>query len=180
IDASHQSAASAFAVVTTGDNRAHVFRTRDFGKAWTEVDAGLPADQISGSFANVVRMDTRRSGLVFLGTETSVFVTFKDGDTWQPLRLNLPTTSVRDILIKDNDLVIATFGRGVWVLDDYSPLREVSAATSAAAAHLFQPGAAIRLRRNIGGDTPFPPEIPHFDNPPLGAVIYYSLSKADR
>ena len=178
LDASHQSAAAAFAVVATGDNRAHVFRTRDLGKTWAEVVTGLPVDQISGSFANTVRMDTRRAGLVFLGTESSVFVSFDDGDHWQPLRLNLPTTSVRDIQVKENDLVICTFGRGIWVLDDYSPLRQIAAASATDAAHLFKPGAAVRVRRNMGGDTPFPPEIPHFDNPPLGVVIYYTLSKA--
>jgi photosystem II stability/assembly factor-like uncharacterized protein len=178
LDASHQAAAAAFAVVRTGDNRAHVYRTRDLGKTWLEVVTGLPVDQISGSFANVVRMDTRRAGLVFLGTESSVFVTFDDGDHWQPLRLNLPTTSVRDIQITENDLVICTFGRGIWVLDEYSPLRQVTAASATEAAHLFKPSSAVRIRRNMGGDTPFPPEIPHFDNPPLGVAIYYLLSKA--
>jgi photosystem II stability/assembly factor-like uncharacterized protein len=178
LDASHQSAAVAFAVVATGDNRAHVFRTRDTGKTWTEVVAGLPSDEISGSVANVIRLDTRRSGLAFLGTDSSVFVTFDDGEHWQPLRLNLPTTSVRDIQIKENDLVIGTFGRGIWVLDDYSPLRQMNATTAGDSVHLFKPGAAVRIRRNMGGDTPFPPEIPHFDNPPLGAVIYYSLAKS--
>jgi len=177
IDASHQDAAVAFAAVATGDNRPHVFRTGDFGKTWTEIVAGLPVDQASGSFANVVRADTRRAGLVFVGTESSIYVSFNDGAVWQALRLNLPTTSVRDIQIHDNDLVIATFGRGMWVLDDYSPLRQITAATSSDAAQLFKPGLGIRVRSNIGGDTPFPPEIPHAENPPPGVIIYYWLSK---
>lgn len=177
IDASHQDAAVAFAAVATGDNRPHVFRTGDFGKTWTEIVAGLPGDEASGSFANVVRADTRRAGLVFVGTESSVYVSFNDGAVWQPLRLNLPTTSVRDIQIHDNDLVIATFGRGMWVLDDYSPLRQITAATASDAAQLFKPGVGIRVRSNIGGDTPFPPEIPHAENPPPGAIIYYWLSR---
>ena len=177
IDASHQNPAEAFAGVTTGDNRPHIYRTRDYGKTWTEVVNGLPADQPSGSFVNCVLTDTRRAGLVFAATESSVYVSFNDGDLWQPLRLNLPTTSVRDMQIHGNDLVIATFGRGIWVLDDYSPLRQITDAVEQQPAHLFKPGAAVRVRRNIGGDTPFPPEIPHADNPPLGAVIYYSLAK---
>ncbi|HEY6359104.1 MAG TPA: hypothetical protein VIX35_12710, partial [Vicinamibacterales bacterium] len=177
IDASHQDAAVAFAAVATGDNRPHVFRTGDFGKTWTEIVAGLPLDQASGSFANVVRADTRRAGLVFVGTESSVYVSFNDGSVWQPLRLNLPTTSVRDIQIRDNDLVVATFGRGIWVLDDYSPLRQIAAATVSDAAQLFKPGLGIRVRTNIGGDTPFPPEIPHAKNPPPGVIIYYRLSR---
>ena len=176
IDASHQNAAEAFAAVATGDNRPHIFRTRDFGKTWTEIVNGLPADEASGSVVNAVRADTRREGLLFAATDSSIYVSFDTGDRWQPLRLNLPTTSVRDIAIHDNDLVIATFGRGIWVLDDYSPLRQVSAAIAQQPAHLFEPGEAVRVRRDISGDTPFPPEIPHFENPPLGAVIYYSLT----
>jgi len=178
IDASHQNAAVAFVAVATGDNRPHVFRTRDFGRTWTEIVAGLPVDQVSGSFANVVRADTRRAGLVFVGTESSVYVSFNDGDAWQSLRLNLPTTSVRDVQIHDNDLVIGTFGRGIWVLDDYSPLRQIAATTSSAAAQLFKPGAGVRVRSNIGGDTPFPPEIPHAENPPPGVIVYYWLSRS--
>ena len=178
IDGSHQNAAEAFAAVTTSDNRPHLYRTRDYGKTWTEVVNGLPADQVSGSFVNVVRTDTNREGLVFAGTESSIYVSFDDGDRWQPLGLNLPTTSVRDIAIHDNDLVVATFGRGIWVLDDYSPLRQLTSAIQQEPTHLFEPGLGVRVRRDINGDTPFPPEIPHFENPPLGVVIYYALSKA--
>lgn len=177
IDAAHHNAAVAFAAVAGSDNDPRIYRTRDYGKTWTEVVNGLPAGEVGGSFVNVVRTDTEREGLVFAGTESSVYVSFDDGDAWQPLRLNLPTTSVRDIAIHDNDLVIATFGRGIWVLDDYSPLRQITTTTEQAPAHLFKPGTGIRVRRDINGDTPFPPEIPHADNPPLGVVIYYSLTK---
>lgn len=177
IDASHHNPSEAFAAVTTGDNRPHLYRTRDYGKSWTEAVTGLPVDEASGSFVNAVRTDTHRDGLVFAATESSIYVSFDDGDQWQALRLNLPTTSVRDIVIHDNDLVIATFGRGIWVLDDYSPLRQITSAIEQQGAHLFKPGDAVRVRRDINGDTPFPPEIPHFDNPPLGVVIYYSLPK---
>lgn len=178
IDVSHHHPAEAVAAVTTGDNRPHIYRTRDSGKSWTEVVTGLPIDEASGSFVNAVRTDTRRDGLLFAATESSVYVSFDDGDRWQPLRLNLPTTSVRDIVIHGNDLVIATFGRGIWVLDDYAPLRQITSAIEQQGAHLFKPDDAVRVRRDINGDTPFPPEIPHFDNPPLGVVIYYSLTQA--
>jgi len=176
IDASHQNAAEAFAALDTGDNRPHIYRTRDFGSTWTEAVNGLPADAVSGSFVNAVRTDTRAGGLVFAATESSLYVSFDEGERWQPLRLNLPTTSVRDIIVHDNDLVIATFGRGIWVLDDYSPLRQLTRPIEQERAHLFEPGDAVRVRRDINGDTPFPPEIPQAQNPPLGALIYYWLS----
>jgi len=160
IDPSHQNAAEAFAAVATGDNRPHIYRTRDFGSTWTEAVNGLPVDEASGSFVNAVRTDTRASGLVFAATESSMYVSFDEGERWQPLRLNLPTTSVRDIIVHDNDLVIATFGRGIWVLDDYSPLRQLTRPIEQERAHLFEPGDAVRVRRDINGDTPFPPEIP--------------------
>jgi hypothetical protein len=102
-------------------------------------------------------------------------VSFDDGDNWQSLMLNLPNTSYRDMVIKDNDLVVGTYGRSFWVLDDISPLRQITPTTASESAHLFKPGDAVRVRRNVNGDTPFPPEIPHAENPPLGAVVYYYL-----
>src|SRR5205807_3173944 len=124
-----------------------IFRTRDYGKSWTAIVTGLPVDQPSGSFARVIRNDTRKAGLVFAGTESGMYVSFDDGDNWQSLQLNLPNTSFRDIVIKDNDLVVGTYGRGIWVLDDISPLRQISAATASAPVHLFAPGEAVRVRR---------------------------------
>ncbi|HXE81838.1 MAG TPA: hypothetical protein VN513_00755, partial [Gemmatimonadales bacterium] len=111
----------------------------------------------------------------FAGTESGMYVSFDDGDHWQSLQLNLPNTSYRDIVVHGNDLVVATYGRGIYVLDDISPLRQMmNGATEE--THLFAPGVATRVRRNVGNDTPFPPEVPHAANPPDGAVIYYSLA----
>jgi photosystem II stability/assembly factor-like uncharacterized protein len=178
IDASHHDAATAYVAIdyhTTGDYTPYFYRTRDYGKTWTKIVTGLRTDQPSGSFARVIRADTKRAGLLFAGTESSVYVSFDDGDTWQSLMLNLPNTSYRDMVIKDNDLVVGTYGRGFWILDDFSPLRQITPAIAAEPAHLFKPGDAIRVRRNVNGDTPFPPEVPHAENPPLGVIIYYYL-----
>src|ERR1041384_3087593 len=90
--------------------------------------------------------------------------------------LNLPNTSYRDMVVKDNDLVVGTYGRSFWILDDISPLREMTSAIANESAHLFKPGDAVRVRRNVNGDTPFPPEVPHALNPPPGALIYYYLN----
>jgi hypothetical protein len=179
IEASHHDAGTVYAAVdyhTTGDYAPHFYRTHDYGKTWTKIVSGLRTDQPSGSFARVIRADTKRAGLLFAGTESSVYVSFDDGDNWQSLMLNLPNTSYRDMVIKDNDLVVGTYGRGFWILDDFSPLRQMTPAIASEPAHLFKPGDAIRVRRNVNGDTPFPPEVPHALNPPVGAIIYYHLS----
>ncbi len=117
-----------------------------------------------------------RQGLLFAGTESSVYVSFDDGDHWQALTLNLPNTSYRDMVVKGNDLVVGTYGRGFWILDDISPLRQITRSTESEPAHLFKPGDAIRMRRNVNDDTPFPPEVPHAENPPSGAIVYYYLN----
>ena len=179
IDASHQDPATAYVAIDyhgIGDYMPYFFRTHDYGKTWTKIVNGMRTDQPSGSFSRVIRADTKKAGLLFAGTESSVYVSFDDGDSWQSLMLNLPNTSYRDMVIKDNDLVVGTYGRSFWVLDDFSPLRQITPATATEPAHLFKPGDAIRVRRNVGGDTPFPPEVPHAENPPLGAIIYYHLS----
>ncbi|MEO7086341.1 MAG: hypothetical protein ABI442_03450, partial [Gemmatimonadaceae bacterium] len=178
IDASHTDSGTAYVAIdyhTTGDYMPYVYRTRDFGKTWTKIVSGMRTDQPSGSFARVVRADTKRAGLLFAGTESSMYISFDDGDDWQSLQLNLPNTSYRDIVIKDNDLVVGTYGRSIWILDDYSPLRQMTQAIAAEPAHLFRPGDAVRIRRNVNGDTPLPPEIPHALNPPPGALLYYYL-----
>jgi len=172
IDASHTDPATAYAVVTTNAEPL-VYRTKDFGKTWRKIVRGLPTDEVTGSWANVIRADTKKDGLLFLGTESSMYVSFDDGDHWQSLRLNSPNTSYRDMVIKDNDLVVGTYGRSFWILDDLSPLREVS--PNMGAAYLFAPGDAIRVRRNVSQDTPMPPEVPHSLNAPPGALIYYFL-----
>jgi photosystem II stability/assembly factor-like uncharacterized protein len=178
IDASHQDPATAYVSMdahAAGDLAPYIYRTHDYGKTWTRISNGLATNQAHGSFVRVVRADTKRSGLLFAGTESAVYVSFDDGDNWESLMLNLPTTAFRDMLIKDNDLVAGTYGRSIWILDDISPLRQITPAVGAEPAHLFKPGDAFRVRRNINAGTPFPPEIPHGENPPLGAVIYYHL-----
>jgi photosystem II stability/assembly factor-like uncharacterized protein len=179
VDASHTDSATAYVAVdyhTTGDYTPYFYRTRDFGKTWTKIVTNMRTDQPSGSFARVIRADTKKAGLLFAGTESSMYVSFDDGDNWQSLQLNLPNTSYRDIVIKDNDLVVGTYGRSIYILDDYSPLRQMTPAIASEAAHLFKPGDAIRVRRNVNGDTPFPPEVPHALNPPPGALVYYYLN----
>ncbi len=178
IDASHQDPGEAYASVNTqraGDYHPYFYRTRDYGKTWKPIVKGLPTGQASGSFARVIRADTKKQGLLFAGTESSMYVSFNDGDQWQSLRLNLPTTSYRDATIKGNDLVVGTYGRGIWILDGISPLRQMTATMASGPAHLFKPGEAIRVRRNTNQDTPFHREVPHSLNPPPGALIYYSL-----
>jgi photosystem II stability/assembly factor-like uncharacterized protein len=178
VEASHHDAAEAYAAVdghVTGDYTPLVYRTRDFGHTWTKIVAGLPTDQPSGSFAQLIREDTRKAGLLFAGTASGMFVSFDDGDHWQSLQLNLPNTSYRDAVIAGNDLVVGTYGRGIWILDDISPLRQMQASLATKAAYLFKPGDAVRVRRNVNQDTPFPPEVPHALNPPEGALIYYYL-----
>ncbi|MGH7584200.1 MAG: WD40/YVTN/BNR-like repeat-containing protein, partial [Gemmatimonadales bacterium] len=178
IDASWHDPAAAYVAINRGigDNAPAFFRTHDYGKTWTKIVNGLPTGQVAGSYSRVIRADTKRAGLLFAGTESGMYVSFDDGDDWQSLRLNLPTTSYRDIVVKNNDLVVATYGRSIWILDDISPLRQLDAGIAAEPFHVFKPGDAIRVRRNINTGTPFPPEMPHGDNPPEGAVIYYNLS----
>jgi photosystem II stability/assembly factor-like uncharacterized protein len=149
----------------------HVFRTHDYGRTWKQVIAGLPASR----FVTVVRADPVRRGLLYAGTDGGVFVSFDDGGHWQPLQLNLPTAWVGDLAIHGSDLIAATQGRAIWILDDVSPLRQFSAAVATKPAHLFAPAAAIRVRRNENRDTPLPPETPIGENPPAGAVIDYVL-----
>ncbi len=179
IEASHVNAGEAYAAVEyqrLGDFAPYIYRTRDFGKSWTKITDGLPVREPAGSVTRVVREDPKKAGLLFAGTETGVHVSFDDGDHWQSLTLNLPNTSYRDLTIKGNDLIAGTYGRGIWVLDDISPLRQLSPAVSSEPVHLFAPGDAIRTRRNVNYDTPLPPEIPHAKNPPNGAIIYYALA----
>ena len=172
IDASHTDPASAY-VVISNDPEPAVYRTTNFGQSWSKIVHGLPTDEVTGSKANVVRADTKKDGLLFLGTDSSMYVSFDDGDHWQSLRLNAPNTSYRDIVVKDNDLVVGTYGRSFWILDDISPLRQVS--SDLGSTFLFAPGDAVRARRNVNQDTPMPPEVPHALNAPPGALVYYYL-----
>ena len=161
-----------------------IWRTHDGGKTWTKIVNGLPSGERTGSFVNVVREDPKQKGLLFAGTETTVYVSFDDGDHWQSLRLNLPSTSIRDLVFHTddhmNDIVIGTYGRGFWVLDDMSPLREIAAKgadIASAPVYFFKPGDAIRSRFNGNWDQPMSVEMPHAPNPPYGALLYYRLSR---
>ena len=167
-----------------GSEQHLIYRTHDGGKTWTRIANGLPTEERTGSQVHVIREDPKQKGLLFAGTETTVYVSFDDGDHWQSLRLNLPSTSIRDMVFHTdnqmNDLVICTYGRGFWVLDDMSPLREIAAkgqAIAASPAYLFKPGDAIRARMNGNWDQPMNLELPHAPNPPYGALIYYHLSR---
>ncbi|MFI5214831.1 MAG: hypothetical protein ACHQU8_09870, partial [Gemmatimonadales bacterium] len=174
ISASHHDAAEAYVAVdahTAGDYAPLIYRTRDYGATWTKIVTGLPTGEASGSFARMILEDTRKAGLLFAGTESGVFVSFDDGDRWQSLQLNLPNTSYRDAAVVGNDLVVGAYGRGIWILDDISPLRLMTPEIAAESVHLFAPGGAVRVRRNVNQDTPFPPEVPHALNPPEGAIV---------
>jgi photosystem II stability/assembly factor-like uncharacterized protein len=180
VQASHFDRSEAYAAARNdaiGDYSPHVYRTRDFGKSWQSIVTGLPPDQPTGSFVRAVQEDREKRGLLFAATETSVHVSFDDGDHWQSLRLNLPTTSFYDLTIHDGDLIVASYGRGVWILDDIAPLEQLTAIPADRQAHLYRPQTAIRVQSNINQDTPFPPEVPHGKNPPLGVVIDYYLKQ---
>jgi photosystem II stability/assembly factor-like uncharacterized protein len=180
VRASHFNPAQAYAAVRNdaiGDYSPHIYRTRDLGKSWQEVVAGLPTNEPTGSFVRVLQESDHKRGLLFAGTETSVHVSFDDGDHWQALRLNLPTTSYYDLHIHDGDLIAASYGRGLWILDDISPLEQLTAELADQKVILFRPRAATRVQSNINQDTPFPPEVPHGQNPPQGVVIDYYLKQ---
>jgi photosystem II stability/assembly factor-like uncharacterized protein len=175
MEASHFDSDIAYAAVNTfrlDDLKPHIYRTRDGGKTWTHIAAGIP----DGGAVNAVREDTLRRGLLFAGTEQAVYVSFDDGDEWRPLRLNMPATSIRDLVIKDDDLVIGTHGRSFWILDDITPLRQVGTRVAAARVHLYRPQDAWRVRWNMNTDTPLPPDEPAGENPPEGAIINYVLT----
>ncbi|HKO12846.1 MAG TPA: hypothetical protein VJV22_12805 [Acidobacteriaceae bacterium] len=155
------------------DLRPYAFRTHDGGKTWQSISAGLPDD----APVNAVRADPVQKGLLYAATEHSIFVSFDDGNHWTPLQYNLPHTSMRDLLVHDDDLVVATHGRSFWVLDDVQPLRELAAGHGEAPA-LFKPAAAWRVRRDNYTDTPMPPDEPMGENPPDGAIIDYGLEQA--
>jgi photosystem II stability/assembly factor-like uncharacterized protein len=174
LEASHTDPQAAYAAINTlrlDDLRPHIYRTRDSGKSWTEITNGIPANEN----VNSVREDLKRKGLLFAGTERAVYVSFDDGDHWQSLRLNMPATSVRDLLIKDNDLAVATHGRGFWILDDITPLRQLDDKSLASNAFLFAPELAYRVRWDTNSDTPLPPDYPAGQNPPDGAIFNYYL-----
>ena len=173
IDAGHfddQTAYAAINKIRVDDMNPYIYKTHDGGKTWEKIVNGLPAEPV-----NAVREDPLCKGLLFAGTETAVYVSFNDGGLWQPLRLNMPATSIRDLVIKDNDLVIATHGRSFWILDDITSLRHLAKAKSNRQTVLFETGFAYRVRWNMNTDTPLPQEEPAGQNPPDGAIIDYYL-----
>jgi photosystem II stability/assembly factor-like uncharacterized protein len=178
IEASHFDAGTAYAAVDRHrleDYQAYLYRTRDFGKTWQRVSIGIP----DGSFLNCVREDPVRKGLLYACTEKGVYASFNDGDDWQSLQLNLPMTSVRDLVVHDDDLVVATFGRSFWILDDVTPLRQIDSHAAAADAWLFRPETAIRMRPGSDQGTPVPMDESLAPNSPEGVVLdYYLKDKA--
>jgi len=174
IEASHFDPEAAFVAIDRhrlDDLGAYILRTRDGGKSWAPIARGIP----DGSYVNVVREDPERRGLLYAGTETGVFVSFDDGDNWQPLQTNMPNCSVRDLAVRHGDLVAATHGRSFWVLDDMTPLRQLDARVATAPAWLFAPRTAIRLNPAPFQGTPDPKDEPNAANPPRGAILDYSL-----
>jgi len=182
IEAGHFDAKTAYAAANTlrvDDMNPHFWRTHDGGKNWKEIDNGIAP----GSAANSIREDPRTKGLLYASTETQVWVSFDDGDHWQSLKLNMPAISVRDLEVKDDsschcsDLIAATHGRGFYILDNVTPLRQAVAAGAASEAYLFRPETALRVRFGTNDPTPWPPELPAGQNPPRGGIIDYYLSR---
>ena len=173
IDASRYDNLTAYVAVNRircDDQAPYIYKTTDGGKSWTKIVNGLPNEPI-----NTVREDAERKGLLFAGSENAVYVSFDAGEHWQSLRLNMPATSIRDLVIKDDDIVIGTHGRSFWIMDNITPLRQVQSATSIHDIVMFKPQKAMRIRWNMNTDTPLPPEEPAGQNPPDGAAIDIAL-----
>jgi photosystem II stability/assembly factor-like uncharacterized protein len=180
IEASHSDPGMAYVAVDRhrlDDDEPYIYRTRDYGKSWQPIPAGIAGH----SFVNAIREDTQTKGLLFAGTELGIYVSFDDGDHWQPLQLNLPVSSIRDITIHGDDLIVATHGRAFWILDNITPLRQIANQPQSANTRLYQPATAIRIDNDVFLGSPLPPEEPTAKNPPDGAVVdYYLKSPAKR
>jgi photosystem II stability/assembly factor-like uncharacterized protein len=180
VEAGHFEVETAYASIDRhrlADNRAYIYRTHDGGKTWRNVAAGIP----DGAFVNSVKEDPQAKGLLYAATELRVYVSFNDGDTWQPLQNEMPVTSVRDIVVHGDDLAVATFGRGFWVMDQMTPLRQIAAEGGqivSSSAYLFKPGETLAIRNGGQNGTPLPHEEPQELNPPAGIVAYYWLKSA--
>jgi photosystem II stability/assembly factor-like uncharacterized protein len=180
IEASHFDAETAYASVDRhriADNKPYLYRTHDGGKTWKNIVNGIP----EGAYVNSVKEDTQVKGLLFACTELRVYVSFNDGEQWQPLQNNMPVTSIRDVVVHGDDLAVATHGRGFWVLDQMAPLREIARQGSdiaPATAYLFKPGETFAIRNGSMNGTPLPHEEPQEENPPSGVVAYYWLKTA--
>ncbi|MBZ5618659.1 MAG: hypothetical protein LAQ69_08055 [Acidobacteriia bacterium] len=182
MDAGHFDVETAYASVDRhriADNRPYVYRTHDGGKTWHNVVAGIP----EGAYVNSVKEDPQTKGLLYAATELRVYVSFNDGEQWQPLQNNMPVTSVRDIVVHGDDLAIATHGRGFWVMDQMTALRQIAvqgAQIVSANAYLFKPGETYAIRAGSMNGTPMPHEEPQMENPPSGVLAYYWLKTAAR
>jgi hypothetical protein len=177
LEASHFDASTAYASVDRHqlqDFEPYIYRTRDTGKSWQKITKGLP----SGVYVHVIKEDPRRRGLLVAGTERGIHVSFDDGDNWQSLQLNVPVTSVRDFEFYGNDLIVATHGRGFWVIDDISPLRQLSDAVTRDDIYLFKPADAVNFIEGTDNGTPLQKDEPHAENPANGAAIDYYLKRA--
>jgi hypothetical protein len=190
IDAGRFDANTAYAAINTlrlDDMHPHLYRTHDGGKTWTPITNGMP----DNAPTDAIREDPKRKGLLFAGTERQVFVSFDDGDHWESLRLNMPATSIRDVIVHGDDLIAGTHGRGIWILDDITPLRQMAGLKPCATGEpctvaqafrpadtvLFKPQVAYRVRQNTNTDTPIPPDEAAGKNPPDGAIVNYALSR---
>ncbi len=172
IEASHYETTTAFFSVNAlrkDDLRPHIYKTKDGGSSWKEIVNGLPANAV----INVVREDPKQKELLFAGSEQAVYFSIDEGENWQSLRSNMPATSIRDLVIHEDDVVIGTHGRSIWITDNISPLRNLTQALSQKQSFLYPPALATRVRYNMFSDTPLPPEEPAGQNPPDGAMIDY-------
>jgi len=177
IEASHFDPAVAYAAVDRSrleDRTPYLYRTRDYGATWQLIREGI----VEPAFAHAIREDTEHKGLLFAGTAAGVYLSFDDGDHWQSLQLNLPVTSVRDLAMHGDDLVVATHGRSFWILDNITPLRQAAEAARARAFWLYHPATAFRVDNDSFVGTPLPPEEPTGENPPAGVMIDYFLKSA--
>src|SRR5260370_10709015 len=180
IEAGHFDPGPAYASVDrhrVADDKPYIYRTHDGGKTWQNVVAGIPV----GAFVNSVKEDPLAKGLLYAATELRVYVSFNDGAQWQPLQNNMPVTSVRDIIVHGDDLAIATYGRGFWVMDQMPALRQIAAQGAeivSSNAYLFKPGETYAIRQGSMNGTPLPHEEPQMENPPAGVVAYYWLKAA--
>jgi photosystem II stability/assembly factor-like uncharacterized protein len=177
LDASHFDSNTAYAAVNRlrlDDLRPYIYRTHDGGKSWQLITGGIADNEP----VNSVREDPVRKGLLFAGTERTVYFSIDDGDHWQSLRLNLPASSIRDLVVHNDDVVVGTHGRSFWILDNVTPLRQLNEQVAQSEAYLFAPQLTYRVRRNNGTDTPLPPDIPAGQNPPDGAMLDYWLKSA--
>jgi len=177
LDASHFDANTVYAAINRirlDDLHPYIYRTHDGGQHWSLAVSSIADDEP----VNTVREDPVRKGLLFAGTEKTIYFSLDDGDSWHPLTLNLPASSMRDLVIHGDDVVVGTHGRSFWILDNITPLRELTSEVAGSSAHLFAPQITYRVRRNNGTDTPLPPEEPAGQNPPDGAMLDYWLKSA--